>query len=112
MLEFLKEFSNDEHDAVFFLPGDKEDQIHIEVATYKNPGEKVGGSALGDAYHIILFKENKEGVYDVDRFDAIFIKPFEYISNLIPQNWFGVLAKKTTTSEDFIQKTFDKISEV
>ena len=112
MLEFLKEFSNEEHDAVFFLPGDKKDQIHIEVATYKNPGENLGGSYMGKSYHVILFKENKDGVYDVDRFEAVFIKPFEYISNLIPQNWFGVVARKTTTSEDFIQKTFDKIKEV
>ena len=114
MLDFLKEYSKEEHDAIFFLPGDKKDEIHIESATYKNPGENVGGSAMGNAYHVILFKENEttEELYNVDRFDAIFVDPYEYISGLIPQNWFGVIAKKTTTSLDFINKTFDKLNEV
>ena len=114
MLDFLKEFSNDKPDAIFFLPGDKEDQIQIEGATYKDPGENIGGSSMGHAYHVILFKEDSETekLYDVDRFDAIFVDPFEYISGLIPQHWYGVIARKTTTSNNFIQKTFDKLQEV
>ena len=114
MLDFLKEFSNDKPDAILFLPGDKEGQIQIESATYKNAGDNIGGSSMGHAYHVILFKENSktEQLYDVDRFDAIFIDPLEYISGLIPHNWFGVIARKTTTSNTFIQKTFDKLQEV
>ena len=114
MLDFLKEFSNDKPDAILFLPGDKEGQVQIEAATYKDPGESIGGSYLGNAYHVILFKEDtkKDKLYDVDRFDAVFVDPFEYISGLIPQNWFGVIARKTTTSNTFIQKTFDKLKEV
>ena len=114
MLDFLKEFSNEQHDAIFFLPGDKEDQVQIEAATYKEPGENIGGSSLGNAYHVILFKEDTETdkLYNVDRFDAIFVDPLEYISGLIPQNWYGVIARKTTTSNTFIQKTFDKLQEV
>ena len=114
MLDFLKEFSKENHDAIFFLPGDKEDQIQIEAATYKDPGENIGGSYLGDAYHVILFKEDAKAdkLYNIDRFDAIFVDPFEYISGLIPQNWYGVIARKTTTSNTFIQKTFDKLQEV
>ena len=114
MLDFLKDLKINEHDAIFFLPGDKKDQIHVEAATYKDPGENVGGSAMGNAYHVILFKEDntKEGIYDVDRFDAIFVDPLEYMSSLIPQNWFGIMARKTTTSDDFIQKTFDKLKQV
>ena len=114
MLDFLKEFSKENHDAIFFLPGDKEDQVQIEAATYKDPGEDVGGSQMGNAYHVILFKEDTktDTLYNVDRFDAIFVDPFEYISGLIPQNWYGVIARKTTTSNTFIQKTFDKLKEV
>jgi hypothetical protein len=114
MLEFLKEFSQENHDAIFFLPGDKQDQITIEGATYKDPGDKVGGSVMGNSYHVILFKESPETeeLYDVDRFEAIFSDPFEYISGLIPQNWYGVMAKQTTTSKDFIQKVFDKLQQV
>ena len=114
MLEFLKEFSKENHDAIFFLPGDKEHQITIEGATYKESGNKIGGSAMGDSYHVILFKENSdtEELYDVDHFDAIFIDPLEYISELIPQEWYGVIAKQTTTSQAFIQKIFDKLTAV
>jgi hypothetical protein len=114
MLDFLKEFSKEEHDAIFFLPGDKMDQVQVEAVTYKNPGESIGGSYLGHAYHVILFKEDTkvDKLYAVDRFDAIFLDPFEYISGLIPHNWFGVIARKTTTSNTFIQKTFDKLKEV
>lgn len=114
MLDFLKEISKEEHDAIFFLPGDKGGQVQIESSVYKNPGENVGGSKLGHAYHVILFKEDTkvDKLYDVDRFDAIFLDPFEYISGLITHNWFGIIARKTTTSNTFIQKTFDKLKEV
>jgi len=114
MLDFLKEFNEGEHDAIFFLPGDKKDQIQIEVATYKDPGENVGGSYLGNSYHVILFREDTktDTLYNVDRFDAVFVDPLEYISGLIPQNWYGVIARKTTTSNTFIQKAFDKLQEV
>jgi len=114
MLEFLKHLKNEAHDAIFFLPGDKKDEIHIESALYKNPGESLNNSTMGNTYHVILFKEDNthDGIYDVDRFDAVFVEPLEYISGLIPQNWYGVMARKTTTSTTFIQKTFDKLKEL
>ena len=68
---------------------------------------------MGDEYHVILFKEQEDGeLYDVDKFEAIFADPYEYISNLITQNWFGILAKHTTTSDAFVQKTFDKLMKI
>jgi hypothetical protein len=111
MLDFLKELQKENFDALFFLPGDKKDQLHIEGAVYKDPGESVGGNELGKEYHVILFKENVDGIYNVDQFDAIFTEPLEYMSTLIPDNWYGVLAKKTTTSESFMKKVFDKLQE-
>jgi len=111
MLDFLKELKGEEHDAILFLPGDKKDQIHIESATYKNPGQNLGNSEMGNAYHVIIFKEDNdvEGIYGVDRFDAIFIDPLEYISGLIPKQWYGVVARKTTTSNNFIETVFAKL---
>jgi hypothetical protein len=109
MLDFLKELQGENFDALFFLPGDTKEQIHIEGALYKDPGEDIGGNSLGKQYHVILFKENEEGIYDVDRFEAIFAEPLEYMSELIPANWYGIVAKKTTTSETFVQKVFDKL---
>jgi hypothetical protein len=117
MLEYLKKLKNDPEgpfDAIFFLPGENDDEVHIEASIFKTPGEKLGGNALGDSYEVVLFKDDTENdkLYDVDRFEAIFLDPYEYISNLIPQNWFGMVVRKTTTSGGFIQRIFDKLEKV
>ena len=110
MLDYLKVLQDKEHDAYFFLPGPKEDTIHLEGATYKDAGENIGGSNMGNAYHVILFKEDTDGeLVDIDMFDAIFMDPLEYMSGLLPSGIFGIMARKTTTSNNFIQKTFDKL---
>lgn len=112
MLDFLKELKGEEFDAYFFLPGETEEKIHIEGAQYRDRGQLLGGSSLGEEYHVILFKENEKGIYDIDRFDAVFAEPLEYMSGLIPENWYGVMARKTTTSGEFVQKLFDKLQKV
>jgi hypothetical protein len=117
MLDFLKKLRDDPegpYDAIFFLPGDKQGQIHIEGNQFKDPGEPIGGNSMGHAYEVVLFKDDAENdkLYNVDRFEAIFVDPYEYISNLIPQDWFGMVVRKTTTSGGFIQRIFDKLKEV
>ena len=117
MLDFLKKLKDDPegpYDAIFFLPGDNKGQIHIEGNQLVNPGEPIGGSSMGYTYEVILFKDDEQNdkLYDVDRFEAIFSDPYEYISNLIMQNWFGLVVRKTTTSGGFIQRIFDKLTEV
>jgi len=115
MLDFLKELKTEKgHDIIFFLPGPKQDSYHIEGGSYKTPGEKVGGNSIGDEYHIILFKNKDENddeivVYNIDKFEAVLSEPLEYISNLIKDEWYGIVAKRTTTSNNFIQRTFDKL---
>ena len=110
MLDYLKVLKDEEHDAYFFLPGPKDDTIHLEGASYKDAGENVGHSEMGNAYHVILFKEDADGeLVDIDMFDAIFMDPLEYMSGLIPSGIFGIMARKTTTSNSFIQKMFDKL---
>jgi len=117
MLDYLQKLKSDPDgpfDAIFFLPGDKEGQVHIEANQFKNPGEPLGGSYMGHTYEVILFKDDSENdkLVDVDRFEAVFLDPYEYISNLIPQDWFGILVRKTTTSGKFIQNIFDKLQKV
>lgn len=111
MIEFPQALKDEPFDAFFFLPGEKEDTIHLEGATYKDPGEKVGGSSMGDGYHIILFREAEDGeLVDIEQFTCVLIDPATYISRMLSIDWFGVLAKMTTTSETFIQNTFDKLT--
>ena len=117
MLDYLQKLKNDPEgpfDAIFFLPGDEEGQVHIEANQFKNPGEPLGGSCMGHSYEVVLFKDDatNDKLIDVDRFEAVFSDPYEYISNLIPQDWFGMIVRKTTTSGKFIQNIFDKLQKV
>jgi hypothetical protein len=112
MIDFPKPDDNEPFDAFFFLPGENKNTVHLEGATYKEPGEKIGGSAMGDSYHVILFKEASNGeLVDIDRFNAVFIDPVIYMSNLIEIGWFGIVTRMTTTSEKFINSTFAKLTE-
>ena len=109
MLGYLKEVSG-EFDALFFLPMEEEDSINIITNKYKNPGEPIEGNNIGSWWHILLFKCNEDSGYveELDTFDAIFADPREYISGLIPQGWYGLIAKKTTTSHNFLDDAIDK----
>jgi hypothetical protein len=116
MLDYLKKLKDDPDgpfDAIFFLPGSNDGEVHIEANQLKDPGEPIGGNYMGFTYEVVLFKDDAENdkLYNVDRFEAVFIDPYEYISNLIPQNWFGMVVKKTTTSGGFIQRIFDKLQQ-
>jgi len=31
------------------------------------------------------------------------------MSTLIPDDWYGIICRKTTTSKEFVEDTFDKI---
>jgi hypothetical protein len=114
MLDFLRHLKNESHDVIFFLPGDKENELEIKFSEYANYGEKIGNNSIGDLYEIILFKEDKiaDKLYGAEKFEAILGEPLEYISNMILSNLYGIIAKKTTTSGAFVQKTFDKLQEV
>lgn len=112
MLESLKHLQSGDYDSYFFLPTDEEDTTHFQASQYSNPGTKLDGSSMGDCYHIILFKEDEEGtVIHLDRFEAILMAPLEYISRLLPDDWFGVICRKTTTSKELVDKTFDNLKE-
>ncbi len=113
MLDFLRELRGDGFDALFFMPGPKEDMVKVEAARYKTPGEDVDRSDMGNMYHIVLFKQDNRGnPVDPDLFEAILTEPLEYISRMINCDFYGLVAKKTTTSNDFIQNIFDKLKEI
>lgn len=101
MLDYLQPLKKEKLDFLTFLAGEEEGKVHIMGSEYANPGESVGSTSLGDMYHIVLFrdsKENSEEYDDVDEFEAILACPLEYISGLIPGGFYGIVARKTTTS--------------
>ena len=114
MLEPLQKMKNTEYDMIAFMPHDTdESQVVIERNIYADPGENLERIGMGDYYHILIFKENDEGeVYQRDLFEAILTDPLEYISYLIPNQWFGMVARKTTTSPKLIQTLFDELQKI
>jgi hypothetical protein len=115
MLDYLKPLKSEKFDFLTFLEGDQKNSIQIQGTIYNDPGEPVDASSLGNSYHIFLFKEHEENpneYSDVDFFDAILVDPLEYISGLIPSGWFGILARKTTTSRPLVDRMLDNFNKV
>lgn len=108
MLDFLKQIKdNPDYDVIFFTPGEEDSQIEVSTRKYKQPGMVIDRGLAGDSFHIILFKENDNEeenavIKHLDLFEAVLIEPLEYISELIPSDWYGVIARKTTTSKEFV----------
>jgi hypothetical protein len=111
MLEILKDFKKNDFDMLMFTPNlKKEDTIDVETVQYIDRGEKIDYSTMGDAYHIVLFREDEDGdVVDFDHFEAILTDCLEYASGLIPYSWYGFICKKTTTSHTILNKILDNI---
>lgn len=109
----LRKLLNNDSDTYVFLPTEDGNNIHIQASEYKDKGTKLDGSTMGDCYHIIIFREDDEGaMIDLDKFEGILSAPVEYISRMIQENWFGIVCRKTTTSEEFVNRTFANFQEV
>ncbi len=107
MLDFLEPLKKQNVDFFTFLAGENDGHIQVMGSEYANPGEKIGGSSLGDLYHIVLFRDSKvdrEEYDEVDSFEAILTCPLEYASGLIPGGFYGIIAKKTTNSHKIMDK--------
>jgi hypothetical protein len=96
------------------LPGE-DDGIKLSYFDFKddfNKGEKVGGNAMGDMYHVVFITQDNEGdpVFD-ENFDAIFVDPVEYVNNLLGADLFGCVIRKTDKSEEWLKKYLTRIKE-
>ena len=114
MLDYLEPLDGEDFDLIMFLTNGKKD-LKVELSKYIERGEPVEESSMGFKYHIILVKDHAEdeSLYDhFDIFEAVLISPLEYISNLIPSGWLGIIAKKTTTSDDFVNKAVANIKQL
>lgn len=109
---FIREVNAAKPDVLMFLPPtEKESTIAFQMMHYTDNSTPVGGTALGDLYDIILFKMHKGGggIKDPDRFDAILIEPIQYVTRLIDDDFFGIVAKVTTNSRKHITKLYDSL---
>ena len=107
MLPELQHFKNSDNDMYTFFA--EEEGVQVRASVYIDPGVPVGGTELGDKYSIILMQEHPEEdrYHKIEHFEAILADPLEYISGLIPAGWMGIIAKKTTTSDEFVEKVVD-----
>jgi len=114
MLDFLKDV--DDFDILFFIPNiedEENDSVRIETADYMERGEKIGGTSLGDLYHITIFRMDEDyNVNNLENFEAILIEPREYVSRMIDNDWYGMVNKKTTTSDKLTSEMLDKWSKL
>lgn len=107
MKEFLLPLKNKDFDGLNFYRNE-DDNIEINGFGYKNPGEKVGGTDLGDFYDIIIFSEDGPPKMP-ERFQAILISPLDYISRMIDDGFLGIVAKVTTTSDTIMDEAFEQM---
>lgn len=108
MKEFLLPLKNKEFDGLNFYRN-KDGNLEIDGFGYKNPGEKLPGSEMGDLYDIIVFAEDPPKM--PERFKAILISPLDYVSRMIDDGFLGIVAKATTTSDTVMEDAFNQMSE-
>jgi len=108
MKEFLRPLKNKNFDGLnFYRNGDG--NLEINGFGYKNPGEKLEGSELGDLYDIIIFSEDPPKM--PERFQAILISPLDYVERMMDDGFLGIVAKATTTSDTMMDEAFEQMSE-
>jgi hypothetical protein len=103
---FLR-LKTEEYDGINFYINEDGD-IEVDVFTYNTPSEKLKGSDMGDLYDIIIFPEEPPKM--PERFSAVLSSPTHYVSRMIEDGFLGVVARKTTTSDEFMDDTFKQMN--
>ena len=114
MKKVFDEIKKAECHAITFLPSDKpEEETVIQGLHYKEHGKKIETeSDLGDLYDIIIFRRDNKGYSDLEQFEAILVCPFTYSDRMYNGKYFGVVAKKTTSSGEVVKSLLEKINEL
>lgn len=107
MKEFLRPLKTKDFDGLNFFRNDEGD-FEVNGFSYKEFGEKQEGSVMGDMYEIIIFSEEPPKM--PERFKAILISPLDYISRMMDDGFLGMVAKATTTSENFMNNVEEQLN--
>lgn len=96
--------SEEQYDGFYFLPPDEEEVEGVKLSFFRFNsdefrGKPVGGTKIGDNYHIAFFRSNDEGqpVFD-EEFEAIFADPVVYVKSLVGSDIYGCVLRKTENS--------------
>lgn len=104
MNESLLRLKTEKYDGINFYLNENGD-VQVDIFSYKNDVEKVGGNEMGDLYDIIIFPEDPPKM--PERFKAILTSPPHYVDRMIEDGFLGIVAKVTTTSDKFMDETFE-----
>ena len=101
-------------DAILILPNiENKNETSIQGLTYKEPGDKIGGSQLGDLFDIVSFRQTGDGEFgDADHFQAILVCPYTYSEKMFNDGYLGLVARATTTSQDMVERVSMRIGEL
>lgn len=106
-----------DHDGFYILPGD-DDGLKMSYFDFKDEfdkGEKIGGSNMGDCYHVLFFRRGEDNLPVLDdHFEGIFAEPETYVKGLLGAEIFGCFVKKTENSwkwvDDYLTKTLQRVT--
>jgi len=97
-----------DYDGIYFLP-DGEGGYNLAYFIYEDPYK----SRLIDddnKYHIAFFYDDENGEVKFDEtFEAIFHHPETYLKTLVGSKFYGVIARKTEKSKEWINKLIEKV---
>lgn len=100
MSESFLQLKINEFDGINFYRNDE--NIEVDSFQYTEPYTKLEGSAMGDLYDIIIFPEDPPKM--PERFKAILSSPIHYVERMVKDGFLGVVAKATTTSDEFMDE--------
>jgi hypothetical protein len=100
MSESFLQLKISEFDGINFYRN--EEHIEVDSFQYTEPFVKLEGSAMGDLYDIIIFPEDPPKM--PERFKAILTSPIHYVERMVEDGFLGVVAKATTTSDEFMDE--------
>ena len=102
-----KDFFKEENSDVFKFHYDERGNHVVSSFSYKEKGQKVTGTNLGDLYEIIIVPQRP--VKERERLTGILVSPMQYIKRLLEDGFVGFVGKATTTSkiafDDLEEKT-------
>ncbi len=115
MKEIFAKMKEAECHAIAFLPSeDPAEQAIIQGLHYKDEGVIVNTeSDVGELYEIIIFQGDiADGFGELEQFEAVLSCPFTYSDRMYHDNYFGIVAKKTSTSGEVVESLLEKIGDL